>query len=118
MTTREIAAVTAFHDSFGLTAKEALVLLQMARGGIVEHRRIVGIYCDRPDTAEIEARSCIKRIRAKLRGTKLSITSHYGLGYELTAESARKLRQIERQAVAGITFLNEFRNREDASACQ
>jgi DNA-binding response OmpR family regulator len=90
----DIPAVTALHDAFGLTAKEALVLLALAKGRILEHRRICQIYCDNPNQNEIEARSCIKRIRIKLRGTKINIRSHYGVGYQLSPGSAQAVRDI------------------------
>lgn len=94
MTAAEIAAITVLHDTFGLTAKEALVLLQLARGGIVEHSKICSIYCDNPRTKEIEARSAVKRIRMKLAHTRIRIVSHYGVGYELAPEGIKIVRQL------------------------
>jgi DNA-binding response OmpR family regulator len=96
----DIPAVTALHDALGLTAKEAEVLVLLARGGIVENHRICEIYCDNPHTNPIEARSAVKRIRKKIRASDsyrtIAITSHYGIGYELEPESIIMVRAIVR----------------------
>ena len=98
----DIAAITTLHDTFGLTAREALVLARMATGRVIEHREVVEIYCDKADTSEIEARSAIKRIRQKIAApphhwTKMSIISHYGVGYALTPEAAKRIRALLQQ---------------------
>lgn len=90
----DIPAVVALHDRFGLTAKEALVVLLLARSrGIVEPIRIRDVYADSPRTPPIEARSAIKRIRKKV-GEAVKIKSHYGMGYALEAESSTFVRNI------------------------
>lgn len=89
----DIPAVTALYDTYGLTAKEALVVLLMARGGIVLRERITDVYCDYPTTLPVEARSAIKRIRKKVR-PHITISTHYGIGYELTKESRKRVQQI------------------------
>lgn len=104
MTEREIAQITILHDAFGMTAREAQALIQMASGGIVPHARIRDIYCDNPETREIEARSCIKRIRGKLRGTGITIRNHYGIGYGLTPESLKAVRCL----ISGNSEIRSF----------
>jgi hypothetical protein len=89
----DIPAVTALYDKFGLTAKEALVVLLLARNQIVNPVRIRDVYCDHPDTTPIEARSAVKRIRAKTKPV-IRIRTHYGIGYELEPDSRKQVRQI------------------------
>ena len=97
----EIPAITALHDAYGLTAKEALVVLLLARArGVVEPSRIRDIYCDYPDrTDPIEARSAIKRIRRKA-GDALRITSYYGIGYAIEEDSLVAVRDVLAQVEA------------------
>jgi hypothetical protein len=90
---QDIAAVTALHDAYGLTAREALVLVLLSRGGIVDATRIRDTYSRKPDTPAIEARSAIKRIRQKV-GTAVKIRSVYGMGYELELNSRNRVRQV------------------------
>lgn len=111
MSDREIAAITALHDAFGLTAKEAQVLIQLAGGSILPHVRIRDIYCDNPDTNPVEARSCIKRIRIKLRGTDITIKSHYGIGYGLEWESMKAVRQVISLLREDRSFVPSFGNK-------
>lgn len=92
----DIPMVTALYDTYGLTAKEALVVLLMVRGGIALRERIRDVYCDYPTTPPVEARSAIKRIRKKVR-PHITIRTHYGIGYELTPESRKRVQQIIRR---------------------
>lgn len=90
---QDIPAVVQLHDRFQLTAKEAQVVLLLARGGIVEPTRIRDVYADSPRTNPIEARSAVKRIRKKVAGA-IRIRSHYGMGYELEPESKNWVKQM------------------------
>ena len=90
----DISAITALYDAFGLSAKEALVVILLARGGVIYSYRVRDVYCDQPErTSPIEARSAIKRIRKKTRHA-FKIRSIYGIGYELTPQSLKTVRQI------------------------
>jgi DNA-binding response OmpR family regulator len=92
--TSDIPAVTALHDAFDLTAKEALVLLLLSRRSVVESHQIRDIYCDHPErTSPIEARSAVKRIRRKV-GKAIRIQSVYGVGYELEEDSRKRVRDV------------------------
>jgi hypothetical protein len=94
---QDIPAVVALHDQFRLTAKEALVVLLLARGGIVDTYRIRDVYCDYPErTRPIEARSAIKRIRKKA-GAALKFKAHYGEGYELEEESRKRVKALMKE---------------------
>jgi hypothetical protein len=93
---QDIPAVVALHDTFHLTAKEALVVVLLARGGIVGTTRIRDVYCDQPDTNPIEARSAIKRIRQKVGGV-LKFKAHYGEGYSLEPESKKRVREMMKE---------------------
>jgi hypothetical protein len=94
----DIPAVIALHDTFGLTAKEALVVVLLARGGIVEPTRIRDVYCDYPHTTPIEARSAIKRIRKKTKPI-LCIRTYYGMGYDMEPSSCIRVRNLVRGVV-------------------
>jgi hypothetical protein len=89
----DIPAITALHDEYGLTAKEALVVLLLYQGGIILRERIRDVYCDYPTTTPVEARSAIKRIRAKVR-PHITICTHYGIGYEMTPEARKTVQKI------------------------
>lgn len=89
----DIPTITALHDEYGLTAKEALVVLLLYRGGLIEGRQIRDVYCDNPATNPIEARSAIKRIRKKV-GNSIKITTHYAMGYEMTPEGRRTVQKL------------------------
>ena len=97
---QDIPAVVALHDTFDLTAKEALVIVLLARGGIVDSTRIRDVYCDYPErTNPIEARSAVKRIRRKV-GAAIRIRSVYGQGYEIVPESLGMVKQLLKGAAA------------------
>lgn len=95
----DLFAITVLHDAYGLSAKEAQVLILLARGRIVENEQITSVYCDTPHANPIEARSAIKRIRRKV-SSKIQITSHYGVGYELADASRKQVRAILQQGRA------------------
>lgn len=82
----------ALRDTYGLTVGEAKAVLLMATGGIATHASIRDVYCDKPVTDPIEARQCIKRIRAKRTG--LQILTCYGIGYELADPSLIEVRSV------------------------
>jgi len=105
---QDIDVVTALHDAYGLTAREALVLVLLSRGGIVEATRIRDTYSRKPETPAIEARSAIKRIRQKV-GAAVRIRSIYGLGYELDSDSRQRVRLLMRQASETRFFMPHFR---------
>lgn len=91
---QDINAVVALHDRFHLTAKEALVVVLLARGGVVASDRICSVYCDYPEvTRPIEARSAVKRIRKKA-GQVIRIKTHYGEGYSLEPESKARVKAL------------------------
>jgi DNA-binding response OmpR family regulator len=93
---QDIPAVVALHDQFRLTAKEALVVLLLARGGVVDTYRIRDVYADSPMTPAIEARSAVKRIRKKV-GQAIRIRAHYGEGYSLEDESRKRVREMMKE---------------------
>jgi hypothetical protein len=105
---QDIDVVTALHDAYGLTAREALVLALLSRGGIVEATRIRDTYSRKPETPAIEARSAIKRIRQKV-GAAVRIRSVYGMGYELDSDSRQRVRILMRQASETRSFMPYFR---------
>ena len=88
--------IVALRDALGLTIGEAYTLALLAKGGIVSLEKIRDVYCDTPETPEIEGRQAIKRIRKKIRtrGDEWKIYSHYGLGYELAVPGIIAVRHI------------------------
>ncbi len=92
----EIPAVTALHDAYGVTAREARALALLARGGVVPLENIREVYCESPYAGPEEARHFFKRI--KRRAPALSIINHRGVGYELGAESLAAVRAVLQQA--------------------
>jgi hypothetical protein len=88
----DIPAIVALRDTYKLTVGEAQAVLIMATSGIATHASIRDVYCDKPDTSPIEARQCIKRIRAKRTG--LQILTCYGIGYQLADPSLIEVRSI------------------------
>lgn len=88
----DIPAVMALRDAYGLTVGEARAVLLMSTSGTAAHASIRDVYCDKPDTDPIEARQCIKRIRAKRTG--LQILTCYGIGYQLADPSLIEVRSI------------------------
>jgi hypothetical protein len=111
----DIPAITALHDEYGLTAKEALVVLLLYQGGIILRERIRDVYCDYPTTTPVEARSAIKRIRAKVR-PHITICTHYGIGYEMTPEARKTVQKIIRRHHDPVP--NHHSGAQDASGAE
>lgn len=78
----------------------------LARGGVVTFAEIRDVYCNRPNTDPIEARSFVKRVRAKLIG--LEIITHYAYGYELGPDSLEAVRDVMKIARQRRSFLPSF----------
>jgi hypothetical protein len=95
----DIPAVVALHDTYGITAKEALTLLLFLRGTPVAPETIRDVYCDSTRAKAEEARNWAKRVRTKSRGA-IKIRHERGMGYELAPETLRQVRAIVKQARA------------------
>jgi hypothetical protein len=93
----DIPAVVALHDTYGITAKEALTLLLFLRGTPVAPEIIRDVYCDSTRAKPEEARNWAKRVRNKSRGA-IRIRHERGMGYELMPETLAQVRAIVRGA--------------------
>jgi len=93
----DIPAVVALHDTYGITAREALVLLLFLRRAHVEAEQIRDVYCDSTRAKPEEARNWAKRVRIKSRGA-VKIRHERGMGYELMPDTLAQVRAIVKEA--------------------
>lgn len=94
----EIPAITALHDAFGVTAREARALALLARGGTVPYEVLREVYCRKADAHPYQVRHLRKKIHAKVPGIR--ILNNYGLGYELSRDSLVAVRDVLAQVEA------------------
>lgn len=92
-------SVTALRRNTGLSVGQALILAALAQGGIMSREQLmVARYgdCDACDMGVSNIDSIIKRLRKALArvSPKVTITSHYGFGYELAGESLVTVRRM------------------------
>jgi DNA-binding response OmpR family regulator len=83
------------HQTFGTSIGQTRMLVALAKGGIMSREQLMHFGVDNHEFGSYRlVDTMIKRIRRAVPWIK--ITTHYGLGYELTGESLAMVRAAMR----------------------
>ena len=88
--------VTTCRRLFGLTRTKALVLVELYEHGMVEGGRLRAALA--ADSARVPSKKAlgvlVHKLRRKLCGTGVAITTVHGLGYSFDAEARARVRRL------------------------
>lgn len=83
------------HQTFGTSIGQTRMLIALAKGGIMSREQLMHFGVDNAEFGDIRlVDTMIKRIRRAVPW--IEITTHYGLGYELTGDSLSRVRAAMR----------------------